>query len=408
MDSSRVLAVSALVSVFGLVSSCSSEPVEAPRGTGLTVSVSALTLVGVRDAEYKLAVRNGQGDLVWERDGLRSSAYGDGAGALTYVGPCDANSNDNVVELWVNELYSAPGVPLPVGSWRNPTETGPLRQTVRCEPNADQRVAFDLTLMRSANQGFFDIGVQFSDVFCSAKVDCVDALLHGPSGERGPTVNIAFACTAGEEETWLHYSDVAIVCGTRTTWLDPHVGPGQVGPQGPGIHQLATYRGREALAGYDKCYWNLAVGLELGADTRDCRLVGYATASDASFGDGRRTPLGSVHPFVRFEVPLTGPDGAFLESCGEHRLDASGSGVQSDYTDPGGTELAWEWECDETATITESRMLCGTQSGPEAASFVSTPGGVVFSLGAKRSPLIKLPAGLALDGCCGNPCPGCE
>jgi hypothetical protein len=406
VEGARKIGLAALM--VGLGASCASEPREGARGTELAISVSALTLVPVLDADYKLAVRNGQGQLVWERDHLRSITFGDGAGSLAYIGTCDASSNDNVVELWVNDLYSAPGVPLAAGSWRNPTEAGPIRQTVRCVENADLRVAFDLTFMRSANQGFFDIGVQFSDVFCSAKVDCVDALLHRPNGARGPTVNVAFACTAGEEETWLHYSDVAAVCGTRTTWLDPHVGPGQVGAQGPGVYQLATYRGREQLGGYDKCYWNLGIGLDLGADTRDCKLVGYATASDASFGDGRRTPPGSVHPFVRFEVPLTGADGAFLASCGEHRLDAPGSGVQSDYTEPSGTELAWEWACDEAATITESRLLCGTQSGPEAASFVSTPGGVVFSLGAKRSPLMKLPAGLALDGCCGNPCPGCE
>lgn len=400
------LATIGLIGSVGL-SACGVAPRD-EGGGNLRIDVSALTLVPVLDADYHLAVRNGAGQLVWEKDHLRASSFGNRAGALSYVGPCDASSNDNVVELWVNELYSAPGVPLAAGSWRNPTTSGPLRQVVTCVENRDAAVIFDLTIMRDANQGFFDIGVQFSDIFCSAKVHCVDALLHRPTGERGPTVNVAFACTAGDEPTWLHYSDVGIVCGATTTWLDPHVGPGQVGAQSTGIYEFATYRGREQLGAYDKCYWNLAIGLDLGANTAGCKLVGYATASDAPFGEGRRTPPNTVYPFVRFEVPLTDSGGKFLASCGEHKLNATDSQVTTDYTAPSGSDFAWEWECDAATTISEHRMLCAGQSGPAAASFVSTPGGVVFGVGSAKSPLMKLPAGLELEGCCGNPCPGCN
>ncbi len=115
-----------------------------------------------------------------------------------------------------------------------------------CEENADTRVDFNITLMREANQGFFDIAVTFDDIFCSAKVDCAYAggrpieLVMGPDGRRVPTVVWALACTDGSPggavatSTHLYMDDVVLDCdGTRFT-VSPSDGPGNVYPGGVG------------------------------------------------------------------------------------------------------------------------------------------------------------------------------
>lgn len=124
-----------------------------------------------------------------DTDALCSDRFGNGAGgALSYVGPCDADGQAdpgdadgermNSVTVWFDGLYGASGGyidPNGTQGWQNPcvdaagAEVG-CTLDVLCEENADARVAFDFTVMREANQGFFDIAVSFEDVFCSAKV----------------------------------------------------------------------------------------------------------------------------------------------------------------------------------------------------------------------------------------------
>src|SRR6201999_2048098 len=91
-------------------------------------------------------------------------------------------------------------------------------QAATCAENADTPVRFDLTIMRRAQQGFFDIAVSFEDVFCSAKVDCEDRdgdplelLFDGD--ERASTAVLALACTAGANETNIYLDDVVVDCG---------------------------------------------------------------------------------------------------------------------------------------------------------------------------------------------------
>ena len=197
----------------------------------------------------------------------------------------------------------------------------------------------------------------------------------------------------------------AVICGGVYTWLDPSRGPGQVGGEGEAIWQFATYRGQEAVA-LDKCYWNLAIGLDVGEGgaAEDCRLVAYATASHASFGDKRRSPENTVYPYVAYEVQLTNSSADFM--CNGAPLDGGG-GVHTGYTLPRGKDFPWEWECSPTAAIFESRVLCAGQTGPDAATFVDTPGGIVFGFGDKLSPLYTLPDDRHIRGCCANPCPKC-
>ena len=113
-------------------------------------------------------------------------------------------------------------------TYRNPT---PVTRDVACAPNADVAVAFDMTVVREAQQGFFDVAVTFQDIFCSAKLDCEKDGADGPepltllfnplTGAREATAVLAFSCTAGPDApaTYLHLDDLRIGCTDGTTVL---------------------------------------------------------------------------------------------------------------------------------------------------------------------------------------------
>ena len=181
-------------------------------GPGVAVNLAALSLANVGDVVWDVEVVNGtsaSAQVVWQRR-LTSSAYGDGAGSASYVGPCDASVGANTVRVWVVGLYDAPvsaaaagqfnsgstaapgavtGTALP---FRNPTTpAAPLTRAVTCVENSDVPVNFDVTLMRPADQGFFDVAVNFNAIFCSAKKLCGsprsgDSLraFHQPRGQH--------------------------------------------------------------------------------------------------------------------------------------------------------------------------------------------------------------------------------
>ena len=336
---------------------------DSPRGPSVAISVAPLELEGIGDATYFVAVTNLGGDLVWSRE-LTSLQYGNGAGDLSYVGPCDAApaENPNTVTLTLTSLVGTSGEPLAVESWQNP---GPVALAVDCLENGDTPVVFNLTILRSANQGFFDIGVNFADIFCSAKLDCVDALLHDPlTQERGPTAAIAFACTAGpDQETTLYWGPAAIVCRDgatiRATYpIDPARGRGQHGPIAatagqapPGVFESAIYSGSEDFAELDKCYWNLALGLDAAALGPNCTFEATATAADAPFTDPPfSTPSDAVYPIIRWAVPLTGAGNTLI--CGAHALDASDGRVTTEYAPLDGFALNYAAGCADLSTST--------------------------------------------------------
>ena len=89
--------------------------------------------------------------------------------------------------------------------------------------------------MRDANQGFFDIAVNFEDIFCSSKVDCttpgegdeeipLQLLFHPETGERHDTIVIGRACTAGPgKETQIHTTPTYITCGIAPPVFGPNM-----------------------------------------------------------------------------------------------------------------------------------------------------------------------------------------
>ena len=411
------------VLLAGAVVACSDS-----KGVGpdrFTVDVAPLRLGGITDAYYTLRVWNGAtpSALVWEQEHLQSTRYGDSKGSLTYVGSCDASLgvNLNRVDLVLERLVGDDGQDVPESEFSNPAPAGaPLSILTTCEENADTPVVFNLVLMRDAEQGFFDIGVEFDDIFCSAKFDCESAegddieLLHRPGGDRDTTLVLGFACTSGEggTPTWLHMSDIAIECGTApnitTYWVNPNqVGDGNAGGVDPVMFQTAVYRGEEQLPGIDKCFWNMAFGINEIPDTANCRIVASGTASDAAFGPTQTTPANTVYPYVSFEVPITGADGQVM--CGKNPLDGIASNVTTRYTSFEGSRFAHSWQCGQTP-LTE-RLSCSGAIDGIGATFTQSPDGIAVAFGnsttSPDSPLYKLPEGLGLtlsNDCCMNPC----
>jgi hypothetical protein len=402
------------------VIACGKDQSNEPKNPGLAITIQPLSLQGVNNAFYTLTVRNAAG-VVWTKTGLESTRYGDGRGALTYVGPCDASNPAHTIELTLDSLWGPSGQ---LTDFANPAPPGePVVQPATCVANSDTPVTFNLTIARDARQGFFDIGVTFSDIFCSAKVDCLeDPLLHVPGGERGPTAVMAFACTSGRdtqgnaEDTWLHFTNVVVECGPvnnrQTYTLSPGGTAGNQGQVQPVFFQTALYKGEEELEGYDKCYWNMAFGVSEGSSAVDCRIIAQGTASDSSWTDetdeGGRTPRQTVYPYVSFDVTITDSEGNL--DCGSmqsHGLNAQGSGVQTAYTSFEGSTFTHEWRCG-TTTVTTEKLSCGglypNQAPESGASFVQTPAGVQVAFGNSWSGLYAMPNDYKLDDCCMNPC----
>ncbi|PKN56005.1 MAG: hypothetical protein CVU56_18480 [Deltaproteobacteria bacterium HGW-Deltaproteobacteria-14] len=395
-------------------------PGEAPVAR-VAITVAPLNLTGISDVDYTITVTNGGvGDVVWTR-ALSSSAYGDGAGSLSYVGTCDASADVNTVTLSLTALYDAGGE-VPTSSYLNP---GPISRGVTCVEGTDAAVAFDLTVARQAEQGFFDVAIQFDDIYCSAKLDCCKPsegtscagdgsddlrLLFDADGARGRTIVLGFACTAGTEVgvvTELALEDLVLDCDVGSTdatfvadvTIDPNGDePGNQCDAGalggcPAItehgtasadaflFQVAVFRGEEALtnAGGNAhlAYWNVALGVT--GSISQCTLRTRATAFDSADPTG---PVeGADYPYVFWD--------ADLGSCAAEELDLSapGEALTSSYAtflpltpDPPLVSYA-------PATLTCTRgQACAldppTSTGGTVASYAVAP---------------ALPAGLTLD-----------
>ena len=357
---------------ISLLPACADNSNHGPR---FDIAVQPLTLGTIEGASYAITVRNAgpaPDNVVWSRTGLTSDRYGDGRGALSYVGPCDASAdaNPHKVEL-VLESLSGPTGPLTAGTWENPAPEGaPVIVEATCSENADTKVEINLTIMRDAQQGFFDVAVNFEDIFCSAKVDCQDALLHD-GVDRGPTVVVGFACTAGTaadgaEPTWLHMTDLVLTCdGLPPLYVDPSAPTGQHGSLGtlPTVFETGIYRGQEELPGLDKCYWNSALGIAVGS-APNCRISGQATASHASFVNGA-TPRNMVYPYVDFDVLVSDLSGNLV--CDNNGLDDPLSGVTTGYTTVGGAAFTHEWECSSGTAPVDHRVACDGAFGTSTA-----------------------------------------
>jgi hypothetical protein len=329
-------------------------------GARVAISVAPFEIPTVTNAAFRLTVRNAADDIVWQRN-IDADRYGDGHGSVSYVGSCDAASNPNRVSVEVLELFEGPTgeQPLDVNSYGLP---GEITREVDCVADEDVAVRFDITILIDppSMPAFLSVGVGFANIFCSAKLDCVDAhgdplnLLHQPDGSRGRTAVMALACTAGAgSATVLYRSDLAIHCDDGATptpnvldvVVDPTAGPGNLstavdgGISGdPGVlFGAAVNLGDELIGDYNKAYWNVLFGLAPGA--KGCTLTATATASDGRWA-GDAVPAGTVWPYVAWSVPLTDAAGDLL--CTTHPIGGAApdhDGVSALYTD--GAAVTW-------------------------------------------------------------------
>jgi len=417
--------------------------------TGFKVAVAPLTLDGVTDTCYRVTVTNGPdrtGDIVWQED-LCADQFGDGVGSLAYVGPCDADvTTDNSVTLELLDLKSGT-TPTPIdddeyanpcgeiADWAGDRTTlasgedqyGPCTQNRACVENADVLVEFNVTVMRRAHQGFFDIAVEFDDIFCSAKLDCKDELLHNAQGVRDATAVVAFACTAGEnEETYLHVSDMFLTCVGSDLSSTPFIyqmsnspAVGQHGPvrslgaSAPGVFDWATYQGDEDLTSngqpLEKCYYNRSIGLDLASfealGFSSCSLSGIATATDTATGLTALSAAGTSYPIIRWSVPVftaaNPTNGTAASLCGPNPLNGAGSGVTTEYVTTS-TNPATLLPITHTMSCGADAIACnaGPIDGNAPAEVTATLDGAILTVQTGASvTTVPLPAGYTLAGC---------
>jgi hypothetical protein len=360
-----------LIAVAGLTA-CSDHSVErAPHG--IEIQTAALNLPGIDFACYDLLVQNGLSEPVLslgdpgstllsttpDATTICSTQYGNGAGGeISYIAPCDASETAHTVTIWVDGLYTGtPAAPVAVDH-QDPCPGG-CTLDVTCVENADVFVEFNLTIMRPANQGFFDVAVNFDDIFCSAKVDCtypagpnagpIELLFNPTTGKRAQTVVLGFACTGGPaataqapNDTVLLRDPILVECGGLSTVIDPSVGDGNAytarspdPDETDAVWQYAIYAGSEDLdcAGVscNKRYWNVAIGFD--PTVSDCTLTTSATAGTPDAFDPASpfaSPDATVYPLIDIDIELTGLTGGL--ACSQHPLNTQGSGVATRYT----------------------------------------------------------------------------
>ncbi|MFT7581754.1 MAG: hypothetical protein ACI9MR_003432 [Myxococcota bacterium] len=405
----------------------SEAPDNAPS-TGVEITVLPLQLDGIIDATWRITVENAQSQTVWTED-VTSSQFGDNAGAISYVGPCDAtpSANPNVVSLTLLSLVAdAGGQPLTLTAGTDYTDPGTLTRDVACVENADVLVTFNITLMRRAQQGFFDVAVNFRDIFCSAKLDCVDALLHQGDQGRGPSVVMAFACTTGDlTPTHQYLSEITLSCvdadpadETNLAPLTQRITPasaqtdGNQGAAPPLLFQWARYSVDEKLPGLDKCAWSHALGLDLAAiGARTCTLSAIGTASDVALVEGA-LPADAVWPVIKWEAEVVSADGSL---CTNNALNAEGSGVVSAYEVPytdGQPPLSFAAEHTCEGQVQEPLGFQCDDSGEtvfRATRVDDAPAVAVTIAGVPSAEAYKLPADMTLvQDCCEDACCGAD
>ncbi len=368
---------------------CSDLATPAEVGNQVRITVSPLTLENITDACYSLSTYAAEvsalipanypaDDLVWERTPVCASDFGIGTGAtgdvstsgITYIGACDASVDTNDVVLILDNLYQGgesptsqaggSGLPVPAADFYNPcTAAEPCVLTKPCLPSEDVNVTFDITVMRDSNKGFFDIGVQFEDIFCSAKFDCGYGdgtpieKVYGLDGELHPTAVLAFTCTAGTDAaSHLYLTDIQIECDDVDQTISPansgllfdapHALPLGAAFPDDAVFQAVTSFGQVDNTDFTEYYWTVALGFDI-TRANNCTLTAKASATEGTFDDttlgSGLTPEDATWPVIEFNIPIgkTGTAPNERLTCAENdgfqnKLNATDSGVITDYT----------------------------------------------------------------------------
>jgi hypothetical protein len=334
-----------LASLSLLTASCLGESaapggdVGTPEAGNVSIEVASLDLPDVTSALYTLSVRNLSGQTIAAVT-IDSADYGNGQGSATYITPCDADPNEqpNQVTATLVQLFAGN---TPVSATMPP----PIVRPVTCLANRDTSVELDFTVVRSAQQGFFDIKATVEDIFCSAKLDC--STDYTPNAAT--TVVIGFACGAGapaDVDTFLYMSDILVDCGLLGQAIihpegDGYVSPGNITDTDPNnlITGVRVYRGPQQLNALDALYWNVTFGITSWGATADCSVSLQATATDGSvaLGPTYTAPYltAANYPQVEWDVPIT-QDAAVV--CSNHPVNGA-NGVEVTFPSDG-----WEFD----------------------------------------------------------------
>lgn len=303
----------------------------------------SVTVYGTEDPAQRDAAHE-----VWTQPSLCTSQYGAEDLILDVAGACDpaapGAAHTNAVRLVLNDLYmggaaGGDGVALSPDFYSNPCPAGgdDCILTAPCDDAGVTGVDFDLVVAAHPDLGIYDARMTLGDVFCAAKLDCVDHggatlqyLADPQTGVDGPTAVLGFACRAGADAsgTYLYLDDLVITCDNGwTATVDPSGDVGYVSATDP--HELlfasAINRG-DASAGTS--YWNVLLGLNLDHlhDAGTCTLTTQGTASETALCE---TPEQSRYPVIRWQVDLSEGD---VRACGRHALDLGDGAVASYYT----------------------------------------------------------------------------
>ncbi len=385
---------------FGACSDGGNTTTDAP-GKKIELAVAPLSLPGIDDACYNVRVTAGT-NTVWEQGAIGSaspatsvagdlasakangalcaSTYGNRSGGdISYVGPCDSTFQTNEVTVWIENLYQPSGAQLLPSEWDNPYPPNGTGLTVpfACNENEDTQVTFNFVIMRDANQGFFDVAVNFANVFCSAKLDTCN--LDGQTGAEGDinlmfsntggglpgprtkTAVLAFACSGGAEasgniNTRLFLDDINLTCASGTTILSTDAIEGnQMFPSSTfGLINWAVYRTEELLdcgggpGSCNKLTWSVALALDPSQATgNNCVIktsftVGSGEDPALQFGNPYQSPGNTRYPVIYVNAPLT-QTGLWIDDqtnggprCINADLDDNDGRFRLEYTAPAG------------------------------------------------------------------------
>lgn len=400
----RAFAASLGAVTLVLLSACGGGTEAAADHGGLSLAVLPLEIADIDVACYDVTVVGSEGVVVTRGDPAVAASDGDDetlcsdrfgvgpSGDILYVAPCDASAGadvdpdasgiQNEVTVWVDGLYlieDAARVPI-ADAWVNPCDGQGCSATFDCVENADTEVVFDITIMRQSASGFFDILLEFEDLFCAAKVDCRQLnetqettddpllrLITGADGTKLPTVVFAIACSAGpgdENRTHLYMSDIAIDCDDQNLTI-PVDEPNVVFDTDPAgiVEQAYVFQGEDNLSAEDRLYWNVAIGLAPVDDSDplapifdslNCVLSASATVSAGPLDEALDTAGAFVtYPYIHAAVPLTDDNGTLV--CTQHPVNA-GDEVVTEYSELGSLppEIIWEMSMVGDGNVTVS------------------------------------------------------
>jgi hypothetical protein len=391
------------ISLFQALGACSGAQTDAADGEKrVAITVVPNALPGVSDVCYSLTVSNAAGEVLWTRDDVCSSRFGTAAGDVSYVGPCDPNSNPNKVDLVLANLTGTNDTL----DFANPCPPGaPCSKTVQCQQRATTPVDFQLAVtIFDPNQGFVGIGVDLDAVFCSARLDCAAdsgtdplLILRDPvTGARVPTVVLNTACfRADGEPLFLYGSDVTVQCDVGAATFDPALGPGNqfatvLTP--PGFFAASTYD----APGGNPAWQSFALALALKPSATSCRLTAafspLVSAAAVAVPGGFAIPPQS--PVIAFDVGLT--DAAGTLSCTHHTLNVGGSGVSASLAGGGRTlanQIGSGNGCDLVTDGSGTTITCTGASATIDGACTLTPHEEIVSCNGVRAAL-----GLGHDG----------